>query len=130
MGIEYSLSDDPRKVHQEAVGDLSALEVFHAQVLVALYVPPKASKGGILFTDKHKEQEKWHSKVGLVLKKGPKAFADDEKTSFDGLTVEVGEWVYFRPGDGWPLKVNGVDCRILDHEFLIKGRVPSPETVE
>lgn len=127
MGIEYSSSDDPRKAHQEAVGDLSALEVFHTQILVVLYTPPKASKGGIIFTDKTKEADKWQSKVGLVLKKGPKAFVNDDKTDFDGLNVEVGEWVYFRPGDGWPARINGVDCRILDNEFLVKGRVSSPD---
>lgn len=126
MGIEYNTSDDPREAHLKAVGDTSKLDVWHTNILVALYVPPKTSRGGIILTEKTRDTEKWQSKVGLVIKKGPNAFVDDAKSSFNGLNVEVGDWIYFRPGDAWPISVNGVDCRIIDNEYLVKGKVSEP----
>ena len=42
--------------------------------------------------------------------------------------VQVGDWVIFRPSDGWGLTVNGVMCRMLD-DRVIRGCDLSPNTV-
>ena len=70
----------------------------------------------------------YQGKVGLVLKKGPLAYVDDDKTSFGGQNIDVGEWTVFRSSDGWTLQINGVLCRMLQ-DVQIKMAVPKPDIV-
>ena len=124
---------DPKQEILDKLGDLSGVELFHNQVLVATYLRPSKTKSGIYLTDSTKQEDKYQGKVGLVLKLGPKAFVSDDKTDFDGLKVEVGDWIFYRPSDGWPQTVMGpggpVDCRVFDNEFLIRGRIDSPDAI-
>lgn len=120
---------DPKDEILAKVGSLDDLEVFHNQVIVALYVRPQKTKGGILLTDGTRGEDKYQGKVGLVLKIGPQAFVSDEKTDFHGQKIEVGDWVFFKASDGWPLSINAVDCRIIDNEFLVRGRIASPDVI-
>ena len=75
-----------------------------------------------------KDEYKNQGKVGLVLKKGPKAFVDPENKWFEGVTVDLDEWIVFRPSDGWQITVNRVLCRILD-DVDIRGRIDHPDRV-
>tara|TARA_R110000868_G_scaffold14563_1_gene67611 strand:- start:1072 stop:1488 length:417 start_codon:yes stop_codon:yes gene_type:complete len=103
------------------------IEVLHGKVLVALYISPAKSKGGIILTDKTKEEDIWQGMVGLVVKKGKIAFKDDENTKFGGADLKENEdWVAFTPGDGRRIQVNGVDCRIIeDTQILMKVKDPA-----
>lgn len=111
------------------LGTLADIELFHNQILVATYVRPNITKGGILLAPQTVDEDKFQGKVGLVVKKGPQAFVSDEKTDFHGQNVEVGDWIFYKAADGWPQSVNGVPCRIFDNEFLIRGRISSPDMV-
>ena len=48
---QLSLATDPRKALLDAVGDLSGFDIFHNQILVAIYVRPEKTSGGIIRPD-------------------------------------------------------------------------------
>jgi len=119
---------DPREAILKEVGDLSSVEIFNNQILVAIYIRPEKTSGGIILANQTRDEDKWQGKMGLVLKKGPSAFIDESQNWFNGIDVAVGDWVFFRPSDGWGLEVNGVLCRLLD-DTVIRGRTPNPDMI-
>ena len=111
-----------------AIGDLSKLDrLMSARVLLATYIPPRKSKGGIIFTDNELQESVYQGQVGLVVAKGPMAFKDDGESTFSGQDIQVGEWVVFR-GGGPRVQVNGVNCRIMD-DTQIEMVVTDPEFI-
>jgi co-chaperonin GroES (HSP10) len=118
---------DPKDQILEAIGDLSTVELFHNQVLLAVYIRPEKTKSGLILTDNHRDEDRYQSKVGLLVKRGPMAFEQDGNW-FSGLSFNDHDWLVFRPSDGWSITVNGVLCRIFD-DVNIKGRVPHPDAV-
>lgn len=101
-------------------------EVFHANVLVATYISPAKSRGGILFTDKKIQEDKFQGNCFLVLDTGPLAFKDDGVAKFGGATIKKGDWVLAIPGDGQATEINSVPCRIYsDTRILMKVDDPS-----
>ena len=119
---------DPAQALWDSVGDVSKVEVFNNQLLVAVYIRPQKTKSGIYLTDKTTDEDRYQSKVGLVLKKGPMAFDDTAGQWFKDVEIEVGDWIVFRPSDGWSITVNNVLCRMID-DTNIKGRVDNPDRV-
>jgi co-chaperonin GroES (HSP10) len=119
--------DDPKDAILAALGDTSQIELFHNQVLLAVYIRPQKTKSGLYLTDKHTDEDRYQSKVGLLIKKGAQAFEQDGSW-FTGLEFKESDWLVFRPSDGWSITVNGVLCRIFD-DINIKGRVPHPDAV-
>lgn len=130
---------DPRKELLKRVGDISDLEIFHNAILVAVYIRPKEMQlaGGktLIMPDKVQDEDRYQGKVGLVIKKGPMAFVDDERTSFHGQDVKIGDWVAFRASDGWQLNIirgygsdSAVLCRVLV-EADIRARMPTPDYI-
>jgi len=122
-----SESNDPKKTLQELIKEpAKTVEVLHGRVLVALYIAPAKSKGGIILTDSTRNEDIWQSCVGLVIKSGPIAFQDDETNKFGGVEAKPGDWVYFTPGEGRRTQVGEVDCRIIeDTQLLMKLSDPS-----
>lgn len=119
---------DPRKTIHDELGDISDVELFHNQVLAAVYIRPEKTKGGLYLTNNLRDEDKWQGKVGLIVKAGPDAFKDETGRWFNGVNINVGDWIYFRPSDGWQLTVHGVLCRILD-DTDVRGRIPAPDAV-
>jgi len=101
-------------------------EVFHSQVLVAQYIQPEKTKGGIILTDKSKDEDIYQGSIGLVVAVGPLAFQDTAHIKFGGKSVAVGDWVMFRKSDGLSLFINQAPC-ILFEDASIKMRVLDPE---
>lgn len=113
----------------EGLGDaLNQIEIFHNQLLVAVYIRPGVTKGGIILTDKAVDEDMWQGKVGLVVKKGPIAFVDDQRNTFNGQNVEIGDWVVFRVQEAPAIKVNGLMCRLLE-DIHVRGVVTTPEII-
>lgn len=107
-------------------GEHKKLTVYHSQVLVAGYIPVRRSKGGIIFTDKTVEEERFQGNAGLVIALGKGAFKDDAIAKFHGDKIKVGDWVMFLPADGVGLSINQVPCRLFqDTRILMK--VDNPE---
>lgn len=121
-------AESPAKVLMDQLGDIESVEIFNNQVLVAIYIRPTKTKSGILLPDTHVDEDKYQGKVGLVIKKGPSAFIDEDNKWFQGVNVEVNDWVIFRPSDGWSISVNNTLCRILD-DTAVRGKVDAPDRV-
>lgn len=119
---------DPAQALVNALGDLSDIDLFNNQVLVAIYKRPEKTKGGIILADQTRDEDRYQGKVGLVVKLGPTAFVDDDSVKFHGQNVSVGDWVVYRPSDGWPNAVHKVDCRILQ-DTQIRMRVGRPDSI-
>jgi co-chaperonin GroES (HSP10) len=115
-----SHSDDPKKTIQ----DLTRIPVskiknlMSGRVLVAIYIAPDRSPGGIIIPQASKKEDVYQGVVGLVLKKGALAFKDDERNQFHGQDVTVGDWVTFRPGDAKRIQIKGVECRIVEDTMI------------
>src|SRR5262245_29248228 len=96
------------------LGDMTKVKVFFNYVLVANYVRPVKTSGGIIRPDTNIDEDAFQGKVGLVLKKGPSAFVSDAEATFDvSEDVEVDDWVVYRVGDGFQVTIRGVACRML-----------------
>ncbi len=122
---QISMSKDPKQGLIDAVGDLSNYDIFHNQILVAVYVRPNVTTGGIFLTDNTLKEDEYQGKVGLVVKVGPTAFLDNQEDDFQGQKVSPGDWVVFRTGDGWQLTIRDTACRILT-DRTIRMRIKDP----
>ena len=119
---------DPKAALLEQIGDISKVEVFNMQVLVAVYIRPEKTKSGLYLSDKARDEDRYQSKVGLIVKKGPTAFVDKDGEWFSGLDIKEGDWIVFRPSDGWNVTVNGTLCRMLD-DMSVRARIEHPDQV-
>lgn len=123
-----SNSSDPKKDITKIIGDLSKVQVKWNMVLVATYIRPNKTAGGIIRPETNVAEDEWQGKVGLVLKLGPMAYRDDDDTQFDGESVNVGEWAVYKVGDAWSVNINGYPCRLV-RDSSIKMTVTDPGIV-
>jgi co-chaperonin GroES (HSP10) len=123
----YAHELDPRQKLLEAVGDVAGVEIFHTQVLVATYIAPEKTKGGIIRPQQNVDEDRYQGKVGLILKTAPEAFNSDDKWTWPE-DIGVGDWVFFRISDTLALTLNGQPCRIIE-DVDVKGRINHPDTV-
>ena len=119
---------DPKQVLLDELGDIIDVEIFHNQILCAVYIRPNRTKSGIFLTDSTVDEDRYQSKVGLIIKRGPDAFVDDTNRWFNNVTLDMHDWIVFRPSDGWSVTVNNVICRILD-DTNVRGRIQQPDQV-
>jgi len=121
---------DPRQALFDKIGDVSGIEVLHGQVLMAVYFAPDKTAGGIIRPDSNRSEDQYQSKVGLILKVGPKAFTPDEKWEWPA-DMGVGDWVYMRRSDGWNVTINGSrdNLCIMAEDVDIRGRIQHPDQV-
>jgi len=127
--------EDPRTEILNKVGSLDGVEVFGSDVLVALYIRPQKTKSGIILADSTREEDRWQGKAGLILKLGPTAYTDDEGNKF--RDISEGDWVVFRPSDGWAVTLNSsanlaskdaVACRVVN-DIHIRMRISTPDAI-
>lgn len=125
-----SQAKDAKSALKKEVGDISKIGIMGNRVLVAIYIAPERTKGGLIRAVQTIKEDVWQGTVGLVLKKGEQAFRDDAGTStyFHGESVSVGDWVVFRPGDARRIQINGVDCRFVE-DTLIDMVIDDPELI-
>jgi hypothetical protein len=133
--IAQAASFDPKAALLERAGPLTDYRIFHNNVLVATYIPSEMI-GSIIRPDRNLAESRWQGKVGLVLKCGPLAFKDDSLARFGGITINVGDWVIYRPSDGTELFIkdhkgalnDGLPCRIIE-DTLLKGDTADPSLI-
>ena len=118
---------DPKQVIYDALGPIPDGLVWRNLVLVAVYERPEKTKSGIILTDRTLDEDQFQGKVGLVVQLGPQAFVDNPDWTFDEK-AELGDWVWFRTSNSFPLKVNGKLCRAI-RDDRIDGRVPDPDMI-
>lgn len=128
--LKIAAAEDPKKALRDTLKSaVSQIDILHGKVLVALYIAPEKTKGGLYRTNNDIKEDVWQGMVGLVMKKGPIAFVDDDHNKFGDVKLKDGEdWVAFTPGDGRRIQINGVDCRIIE-DTQIMMRVADPELV-
>jgi|SRR5579863_6588721 co-chaperonin GroES (HSP10) len=132
--IAAAAAEDPKRAILDVLGDIDGLEIFHNLVLVATYIEPEKTAGGIIKPDRALEENRFQGKGALVLKKGPLAFKDDGVTKFAGADIDVGDWVLVRPSDGWEMFLGGKQeqggvCVRVFEDIHIKGRVSDPSMI-
>ena len=120
-----ALADDPKKAMLAAIGDLDTFDIFHNQILVVTYVRPEKTAGGIIRPGSNVDEDEYQGKVGLVVKVGPSAFMDTDEQDFQGQSLQVGDWVVYRTGDGWQLTIRDTACRILT-DRTVRMRIKNP----
>lgn len=98
------------------------------KVMVATYVRPQRSKGGILYTDKRRDGNRFEGKVGLIIALGPTAFKYFGAFPWEGHKWEIGDWVWYRASDAAERGFRDVWCRTIDDD-LIEGEPPSPQDI-
>lgn len=118
---------DPKSALADAIGPLDDIEVFHNQVLVAVYKRPEKTRGGIFLTDQNRDEDRFQGKVGMVLKLGPSAFKPSDEWTWPA-DIGAGDWVFLRTSESWACTVNGQDCRLVD-DTSIRGRLSRPDLV-
>lgn len=126
---------NPRQALLEALGDVSWYEPFHNLVLIATYVPPEKTKGGIIRPDRSMAEARFQGIAGLVLRVGPGAFKDEGHIKFYGVTVKEGDWIVYRPSDAVEQFIrikgttnDGVSVRLIE-DAHIKARIPDPDSI-
>jgi hypothetical protein len=125
---QYITTPDLKDAILDKLGNLDGFEVLGYNVLVALYVKPGKTKGGILLTDSAIGEDRFQGKCGLVLKKGPLAFKYQGQFAYEGEAPNIGDWIFMRAADGWDLDLKGIACRMVDSD-LIKGIVSDPTLI-
>ena len=128
--LTYTAGENPKEVIIKAIGD--ALELmsppYNNRVIVATAPHISATAGGILFTDRRKDEGRYQGKVGLILSIGPTAFRYDGSYEWEGDKPQIGDWVFYRPTESVEFGLNGVPCRVIKDEYIIGG-VLDPEVV-
>ena len=132
---------DEKQAILNKLGDLSQIEIAQNEVLVAIYIRPEKSAGGILLTPNYRKEDNYQGKVGLVVKIGSacRFVRTDEKTGITyGVDIKLHDWVVTRPSDTWPLDVNAgedtfdpknfTNCRLV-FDDQIRMKIPSPAMV-
>src|SRR5690242_12224842 len=113
---KLSQAKNPKVALISEVGDISKVELMGNRVLIAIYIAPEKTAGGLYRPTSQIKEDVYQGTVGLVMKLGPQAFKDEPetKTFFHEQTVKTGQWVVFRPGDAKRVQINGVDCRMVE----------------
>lgn len=120
---------DPADVLRDEVGDLTGVELYNNQVLVAIYVRPNVTKGGIHVGIAAQKEDEYQGKAMLVLKVGRNAFTDPAGRWFQGdNNPKPGDWVVARPGDTWQLTLRGGKCRMMN-DTAVRMKIPHPDVV-
>lgn len=126
---------DPKKALLDSLGGRQdGIEMFHGNVLVATYIEPDRTPGGIIRPDRTLAENRFQGKSALVLKRGPLAFKDDNIAKFGGVMIEEGDWVMVRPSEGFELfSVDasggaGTSCRVFRDVDII-ARLADPALV-
>jgi co-chaperonin GroES (HSP10) len=121
---------DKRAIFDE-VGDLSAIRVPLNRILVGVWVRSERREGsGIIIPDVVRDEDKWQGVSALVLKMGPHCYEENPEIAWqDEDRAKVGDWVLFRRGEGFRLRLFGRECVMLGAESAIKMILPRPDAV-
>lgn len=122
---------DPRQEILDKIGDLAGYEIAHNELLVAIYMRPEMTPGGIVLPHQNLKEDLYQAKAHLVLKIGPGC-------AFKNIEIKLHDWVVLRPSDAWALDINMrpsildrkdfVPCRMV-YDDQIRARIADPRIV-
>ena len=117
---------DPKKALIDSLeGRYTGIHMCRSLILVATYIEPDTTPGGIIKPDRTIAENRFQGKVGLLVKVGPQATEYEDDTP---ATCQIGDWVVFTIKDGVQLTVNDVACRLIPYSRL-RMKISSPEVV-
>lgn len=102
---------DPKQDIMEDVGPfIGAFTPLSDRILIVMYERGKRrdgnaevrSRGGIIVPQKSLDEDKFQGRVGLVMRMGALAFADDNTHHWGDPVPRIGDWVMVRVGDTSP----------------------------
>lgn len=129
--IQVQHDTDPKQTILEAIkpyfDDLDGYELIQSDCLVAVYKRPEKTKGGVFLTQNIRDEDKFQGIVGLLLKKSPLAFRDDETHTFP-VQPQIGDWVQFRPSETVSFHFGDTQCRLVE-DVCIRAILPRPDIV-
>lgn len=123
--LELSQAKNPKLALINALGDISREQVLADLVLVATYIRPEKTAGGIIRPEDNIKEDEFQGKVGLIVKTGPQATEYEDETP---ATCQVGDWVVYDIKAGWAITMNGVPCRLVPYSRL-RMKVSGPNLV-
>lgn len=134
--VELARAKDPRQTILDMAGDLSGHQVLKDLVLVATYIEPEKTAGGIIMPEKRLEESRYQGKIGLVLALGPTAFKYDGSFPYEGPIPKVGEWVKYHPSNAREFFLggpggngnSGISCRHISSD-LIEAIIDDPKKI-
>lgn len=127
---------DPKKKIMDFMNPfLKDIEVMGEDVLLGVYVRPNISKGGIMLTDKTREEDVYQGLACVILKMGPLAFVEDENHKYGSVKPKIGDWVAVRKSEGFSFKVGSspkeedqMPCRLMN-ERGVRLVISNPDSV-
>lgn len=126
--LEVEHDGDPKQHIRDAVDPyLKDIEPLGSLVMVVVYERAKKTKGGILLADSTIQEDHYQGKIGLIVKMGDLAFAEDDEHHW-GVKPQVGDWVCYRVGDTFPFIVGDRTCRFVQ-DVGIKAIVHRPDII-
>ena len=123
---ERDAGTDFKKAVHKILGKLD-WQVLHSDVLVATYIRPRKTSGGIILPEKSVDEDRYQAKVGLVLKLGPAAFKYTRGAyAYEGPVPKVGDYVTFHTSDAREVGFRGVSLKYIVDE-LVRAIVPDED---
>jgi hypothetical protein len=107
---------------------LDHIDLNRNRVMVATYVEPAITSGGIMLPPKTLDESRFQGKAGLLIAKGPLAFKWDDPEGLESPEPEIGDWIFYRASDTFECGFAGVYCRMIFDDMVI-GKVESPELI-
>lgn len=150
-----TLAELTAKLTADLAPVVQGIQLLRNRVLVASFIRPEKTSGGIIRPDAVREEDKWQGKAGLILAVGPSAFEfpeivddiDQVRQEKGCVTREdisiikyerhnlprIGDWVFFRGSDTWDSGLQvapgvGAHCRFIFDDAII-GRIADPATI-
>lgn len=125
--IKMTHAVDPRKaLSEKAKTFIAKVRPLGARVLIATYMRPAKTAGGILLTEQTLDEDRWQGKVGLVVALGPLAFKEDEHHIWGDLKPKLGDWVLVNVGDTRKLDMEKNPCRFVE-DVHIQAIIDDPD---
>jgi hypothetical protein len=117
---------DPRTELIEKFGSaLDGFEILNNEVLIATYMRPETTKGGIILTPKVLGEDVFQGKVGLVVKVGPSC-------DFPTVPIALHDWVMIKSSDGLALEIlagnEKIPCRLAMDKY-VRVKLSDPQLV-
>jgi hypothetical protein len=119
---------DPKTEILKKLGNtLDGFEILNNEVLLAIYMRPRMTRGGIQLTGRILDEDKYQGKTGLVVKVGPSC----EFPTPINSPVALHDWVLIKASDSLSMDILGDDgtevpCRLIMDKF-IRVRVSRPD---
>jgi len=127
-------AEDQKSEILKWVGNLDDEKVLGDRVVVATYARPEKI-GHIILPDSQRQEDRFQGVVGLLVATGPNAFVydgpyrlmqpapdesdEDYQKRWCSSVPKVGDWVVYRPADGFEIAIRRASCRVFKSESIM-----------